>query len=156
MINRTILTTIFMLVIYGLALFEGARALDYDYGKPKKYSVPLREVSIIVTPEGYYPKTLSVFQGERVRFFITSVTENKSCFILPKKELFMAAERGILSEGEAHFEKPGRYQFHCPTGKIKGHLTVLRKRETEEEKLKRSMASEKERKKIWVWYPKND
>ena len=88
-------------------------------------NIPWREISLIVTPEGYYPKTFSVFAGEKVRFFITSTTEQKSCFILAEKKLFMAAEKGVLSEGQAYFEKPGRYSFHCPTGKIKGHLTVL-------------------------------
>ena len=36
---------------------------------------PTREVAVIVTKEGYYPRSLSVFEGERIKFFVTSTLE---------------------------------------------------------------------------------
>lgn len=106
----------------------------YDYGleeelrvEKKLYKQPYREVSVIVTNEGYFPDKISVFEGEKVRFFVTSTIDTPSCFILGEQEMFMAANKGKITEKEHIFMKPGDFQFYCPTGKISGKLTVLSK-----------------------------
>ena len=143
-----------MLIICLMAIIEGVQALDYDYGKAKTFKHPLREVSIIVTPEGYYPRRVSLFEGERIRFFITSITDQSSCFMLPQKNIFIPANKGEVSEVEVLFKSHGQFQFHCPTGKIKGNITVLAK-ETEEQKIQRKIASQRN-KRVKIWMPRED
>ncbi len=99
---------------------------------------PTREVSIIVTKEGYYPKTLSIFEGERVKFYVTSTVEDPDCLIVESHKVFMAANKGKVSEAEAVFDKPGQFAFYCPSSKNDGKIVVLRKAAP-----KREVASER-------------
>ena len=63
----------------------------------------MREVSIIVTKEGYYPKSVSVFEGEKIRFFVTSTVEDPGCVIVESHKVFLAATKGKVTEiGRAH------------------------------------------------------
>lgn len=139
----------YVLIAAGVFWTFRVLALDYDYGKAQELEVPERRVSVIATDTGYYPRELSVFEGEKVQFFVTSTTKAPSCFMIPGLELFMAAQKGEVSEGSAYFNRPGTYEFQCPAGKIKGRITVLERPEkTRERDMKREMASEKMR--IWI------
>lgn len=108
----------------------------------KKLEKPTREISIIVTKEGYYPKSLSVFEGEKVKFFVTSTVEDPSCVIVESHKVFMAAAKGKVTEGEAVFDKAGEFAFYCPSSKNDGKIVVLRKHQP-----KREIASD-------VWMPR--
>lgn len=108
----------------------------------KKLEKPTREISIIVTKEGYYPKSLSVFEGEKVKFFVTSTVEDPSCVIVESHKVFMAATKGKVTEGEAVFDKAGEFAFYCPSSKNDGKIVVLRKYQP-----KRAIASD-------VWMPR--
>lgn len=99
---------------------------------------PMREIAIIFSDEGYYPKSISVFEGEKVRFFVTSTTEKPHCFIVESHKLFLSATKGKISEGEVHFDKPGKFSFYCPSAKVDGRVVVLEKKE----KVRREVASE--------------
>ncbi len=101
-------------------------------------SLPNREISIIVTKEGYYPKSLSVFEGEKVKFYVTSTVEGPDCLIIESHKVFMAANKGKVSEAEAVFDKPGQFAFYCPSSKNDGKIVVLRKAAP-----KREVASER-------------
>ncbi len=101
-------------------------------------SLPNREVSIIVTKEGYYPKSVSVFEGERVKFYVTSTVEGPDCLIVESHKVFMAANKGKVSEAEAVFDKAGQFAFYCPSSKNDGKIVVLRKSAP-----KREIASER-------------
>ncbi len=86
-----------------------------------------REVSVIITAEGYYPKSLTVFQGETVKFFVTSTIEAPDCFLLQGHEVFLAANKGKITEAQTKFEHPGVYNYYCPSSKHQGKVTVLKK-----------------------------
>ncbi len=131
-------------------LFQVSMALEIDYGKPKKFKAPYREIAIIVTEEGYYPQKISVFQGEKVRFFVTSTTDTPGCLIIPEKEIFLSARKGKVAETEVYFEKDGRFKFYCPSGKMSGHITAIKK-ESLNKKLKRSIASQPR-----IWKPRDE
>jgi plastocyanin len=122
----------FVLIFLSLNIFAGEKKLDK----------PTREISIIVTKEGYYPKSLSVFEGEKVKFFVTSTVEDPSCVIVESHKVFMAAARGKVTEGEAVFDKAGEFAFYCPSSKNDGKIVVLKKHQP-----KRDIASD-------VWMPK--
>lgn len=109
--------------------------------------VPTREVSIIVTKEGYYPKSVSVFEGEKIKFFVTSTVEDPGCVIVEAHKVFLAANKGKLTEGEAVFDKAGEYSFYCPGSKNDGKVVVIKKVAP-----KREVASEN--KESMVWTPK--
>jgi plastocyanin len=118
---------------------------DLDYGAKDPQMIqgpakPTREVSVIITPEGYFPKTLSVFEGEQIHFFITSTLDTPSCFILAGKEVFISANKGRLTEATVDFKETGKYKFYCPSQKFSGHVTVLA-RPNPLAKLKRDLAS---------------
>ena len=104
----------------------------YSWGQileEKSYKSPYKEVSIIIAPEGYYPKNITLFTGEKVKLYLTSILEQHitTCLMLPEKSLFMSVQRGNISEGGLFFEKAGVYKFYCPTGKIEGKFVVLKK-----------------------------
>lgn len=93
----------------------------------KVFDNPVREISVIITEDGFFPNKISAFEGERVKFFITSTAKDKQCFILQRHELFLGVENGKVNEGEVMLDSPGRFRFFCPSHKKQGHLTVIRK-----------------------------
>jgi plastocyanin len=105
--------------------------------------IPTREISIIVTKEGYYPKSISVFEGEKIKFYVTSTVEDPNCLIVESHKVFLAANKGKVTEAEAVFDKAGEFAFYCPSSKNDGKVVVLRKSQP-----KREIASEK------AWTPK--
>jgi plastocyanin len=140
-----------------IPFMDETQALESTFAQTKKFDVPVREISLIATPEGYYPEAFSVFAGEKVRFYLTNTGNTPSCLMLPDKELFLSAQKGNVSEGTAFFPKTGVYKFYCPTGKIKGRITVIPRPKTEEElEAERKLASERMKNRVRVWYPKEE
>jgi len=76
--------------------------------------VPYREQAVIMTKEGFYPNRLTVFKGEKVRFFVTAVGDESACFNIPDKNIYTTAKVGKIIEAETFFDKAGTYQFNCP------------------------------------------
>jgi hypothetical protein len=109
---------------------------------------PTREISVIVTKEGYYPKSISVFEGEKVKFYVTSTVEEPNCLIVESHKVFMAATKGKITEAEALFDKSGEFAFYCPSSKNDGKIVVLKKVIP-----KREIASEKKSEGM-LWTPK--
>lgn len=108
----------------------------------------VREVAVIVTKEGYYPKSISVFEGEKVKFFLTATVEEPTCLIVESHKVFMAANKGKVTEAETTFEKAGDFAFYCPGSKNDGKIVVLKKVVP-----KREIASEKKHEGM-LWTPK--
>ena len=120
-----------------ISAFSGTSNFD-----EKIFKTPVREYSIIATKSGFYPNKLMGFVGDKIRFFITSTADKEQCFLLQKHNVFLAAQKGKVSEGEINLTIPGRFKFYCPANKHTGYLTVFAKAEKEEE-VKREVASEK-------------
>lgn len=110
-----------------------------------KHHEPTREVSIIVTKEGYYPKSLSVFEGEKVKFYVTSTIDEPHCMIVEGHKVFLAANKGKVTEAEATFDKAGEFAFYCPSSKSDGKIVVMKKYVP-----KREIASEKGESTVWT------
>lgn len=117
----------------------------YPQETKKMATHPTREVSIIVTKEGYYPKSLSVFQGEKIKFYVTSTVEEPNCLIVESHKVFMAANKGKVSEAEVVFDNPGEFAFYCPSSKNDGKVVVLKKAMP-----KRDVASDKGEATVWM------
>ncbi len=111
---------------------------------------PLREISVIASETGYYPDAPIAFVGEKVRLFVTTTTDEKRCLLIPDKKIFLNMEKGKIDEGEFIATEPGVYKFHCPTGKLKGALTVF----AHPDDKKRELASES-RSRVKIWFPKD-
>ncbi len=111
----------------------------------KTQNPAVREVAVIVTKEGYYPKYLTIFEGEKVKFYVTSTVENPDCLIVESHKIFMAANKGKVTEAEALFDKAGEYAFYCPSSKNDGKIVVLKKVVP-----KREVASEKNDSLLWT------
>jgi plastocyanin len=126
----------FLLLLFSLSLFAQVE---------KKAAVPTREISIIVTKEGYYPKSISVFEGEKIKFYVTSTVEEPNCMIVESHKVFMAANKGKVTEAETVFDKAGEFAFYCPSSKNDGKVVVLKKQVAN-----REVASEKPS----VWKPR--
>ena len=138
--------------LWGLLVWQTVYAVDdTPVFKAQKFTNPTREHSIIVTEEGFYPESISVFKGEKVRFFVTATTERKECFLIKGKEIFLSAEKGKVSEGSVIFNRPGVYQYYCPTTKHRGSITVMERPEVLRER-KRALASET----VKVWMPREE
>lgn len=125
-------------------LFIPFLAMAMEGGKTQ----PTREISIIVTKEGYYPKSLSVFEGEKVKFYVTSTLDEPHCMIVEGHKVFLAANKGKVTEAEATFDKSGEFAFYCPSSKSDGKIVVMKKHVP-----KREIASEKSGESM-VWTPK--
>ncbi len=118
----------------------------------EKANTPTRELSVILTAEGYYPKNLTVFEGEKVKFYLTSTVEGPGCMIVQGHEVFMAANKGKVTEAEVMFDKAGSFSFYCPSNrKNDGKLTVMKKLVPKD--TKRGIASERPTDPA-VWTPK--
>lgn len=109
---------------------------------------PTREIAVIVTKEGYYPKSLSVFEGEKVKFYVTSTLDEPHCMIVEGHKVFLAANKGKVTESETTFDKAGEFAFYCPSSKSDGKIVVLPKFVP-----KREIASEKGNEGM-LWVPK--
>lgn len=120
----------------------------------KTFKTPLREVAIIVTDDGFYPDNISAFEGERLRFFITSTSKKSQCFILQKHEVFVSAEKGLVGEAQVLLENAGHFKFYCPSSKFQGYLTVMERFENEKAQ-KRSVAREGGPSKRGYWLPRD-
>lgn len=117
-----------------------------------KYQQPLREVSVIVSEDGFYPSKIMAYEGEKIKFFVTSTNNTGHCFVLQKHNVFISAQKGRVGEGETIVDKAGRYKFYCPANKSTGYLTVFKKFNPEEKtQLKRDVASEK----VIHWMPRD-
>ncbi len=136
-------------LILGFLIVFSSIATEYDHHSFKKFEYPERSFSIIVTPEGYYPDHLFAFEGEKIRFFVTSTLAEPQCMLLQSHNLFMSAKLGKVTEGETVFDKPGEFNYYCPGFAGKGKIVVLGKNEGKRKQLKtmpinRSLASEVE------------
>lgn len=142
-----------IIVLMTLTSFIGVNLWGQSVVKRKDLmELPVRELSIIATNEGYYPKEISVFIGEKLRLFLTStVRERGSCLILPQKKVFLSARMGKVSEAEIMFDRSGVYKFYCPAGKIFGNITVIQKKDYRKEN-ERSIAS----KVFDYWMPRDE
>lgn len=87
----------------------------------------VREISVIVTKEGYYPSSISVFEGETVKFYVTATVEEPHCLIVEAHNVFVAANKGKVTEAEATFDKAGKFALYCPSSKNDGKIVVLKK-----------------------------
>lgn len=146
--------TIFKILLLPLLLLIGLNLYALEEAQDRIFNVPVREVSIIVTEHGYYPSNLPIFIGEKLKIYLTSTTERPSCLLFPQKDLFMGAEKGKITVGEAYFDRKGEYEFFCPNGKIKGKVKVLER--PDKSRRKRALATfrKKKRKKIHYWIPR--
>ncbi len=130
-------------------LFVVTALPSFAQEKPAVPSQPTREIAVILTKEGYYPKSLSVFVGEKVKFFVTSTVEEPGCLIVEGHKVFMAANKGKITESEVVFDRAGEFPFYCPSSKNDGKVVVLKKVNTNS----RDIASEKEKESL-LWTPK--
>lgn len=141
--TRIFLLFLFPIVTYGMNQFDA-----------KKFDKPVREVSVIATDDGYYPNKISAFEGERIRFYVTSTSKQKQCFLMENHKIFLPAENGQVADKTIVVERPGRFKFYCPSTKFVGHLTVLKKKEEKSEEIKRKLAGDEE-KKPHYWVPRD-
>jgi hypothetical protein len=139
----------FILII--ISILISSNAWTQDQFKKKLYKNPVRELSIIVTDDGFFPSRIMAFQGERVKFFITSTSKKKQCFILQKHDVFLAVENGQVNEGSVLLDHAGRFKFYCPASEVKGFLTVFEKSNKDSEEGVRAPASTKPN----YWLPRD-
>ena len=124
---KLILFAVLLALISAIPAFPDG---GYDYGnidvkKFERFEFPTRDIAVIVTKDGFFPEKITVFEGEKIHFFVTSTETTPGCFIIQKKELFLAANKGKRTEAELVFNAPGELYFHCPAGKMQGKLVVL-------------------------------
>lgn len=122
------------------------------YFQKETLDVPYREQAIIVGENGFYPNRIIAYQGERVRFFVTSAGVKNACFNIPDKNVFSGPSEGKILEVEAFFDKSGVFQFNCPNSAYVGRVMVLEKAADKEERLRRGLASDVTK----VWRPKDE
>lgn len=125
--------------------------LEQTYYKDRTLEVPYREQAIIIGKEGFYPNRVTVFKGEKVRFFVTSVGVDSACFNIPDKNVFTSPKGDKIIETEAFFDKVGVFQFNCPNNSYTGRVMVLEKASDREETARRGLASDV----VKIWRPKD-
>jgi len=130
---------VFLLFLFVMPISLISSVAYSDEGdKAKYFKRPVREISIILTKEGYFPNKVVAHEGEQVRFFLTSTLDQPECFVVEDHKVFLSATKGKISEAQDVFRQAGKYKFYCPSSKHKGHITVIGNNEQ-----KREVASEK-------------
>jgi hypothetical protein len=84
-----------------------------------------RELALIITEMGHFPQKLTAFEGEEVRFFVTSHTKDPGCMMIERHDLFLAAPRGKVAEASVKLEFVGEFKIYCPSHDSFATLTVL-------------------------------
>ena len=125
-------------------------AIEDTYHRGSTLDVPYREQAVIMSNEGFYPNRLTVFKGEKVRFFVTAVGDESACFNIPDKNVYTTATTGKIIETETFFDKAGTYQFNCPNNKFAGRVMVIEKESDRQETMRRGLASDV----VKIWKPK--
>ena len=125
-------------------------ALDPTYFGAKKFEIPLRQEAVIICENGFYPNRLSVFNGEKVRFFITSTLKDKGCFNIPAKNIFTSPSAGKILETEVFFDESGTFVVNCPNMQFSAQIIVQEKAADKFETNRRGLASDV----VKVWKPK--
>lgn len=121
---------------------------------PEWFEQGRRELAVILTDEGYYPRSLSVFKGEKIRFYLTNTAREDRCFMIQQKNIFLPVKTGELRSIVVEFEREEELSFHCPVGNMKGSITVLEHpAERRDRMAKREVASQKKSK---IWMPRDD
>jgi plastocyanin len=141
------------LVIIAILFSINVFSIEDTYLQGQTYSNPIRQQSVIVSSDGYFPNVIHAFSGEKLKFFVTSTTTRPSCFTLPAKDVFLPANKGEITESVVYFEKPGVYEFNCPAGGVKGKIVVREHPVARRERIKREIASEK---RVRIWRPRDE
>lgn len=144
---------IFVLLTFTLLSHESIALESMNRFKAEKLDVPKRSVSVIASKDGFYPDSIAAYIGEEVHFFVTSTTEQPTCFIVDGRNLFLSAKRGEISEGKVYFDQAETINFHCPTGGAKGKIVVMERPEEVRERIKREIAGQE---KFKIWQPRDD
>ncbi len=140
-----------MAIITMMAVFyQSAWALQETYFLDRTLDVPYREVAILIGKEGFYPNRVTLYKGEKVRFFISSVGVDSACFNIPDKNVFSSPGKDKIAEAEVYFDKVGVFQFNCPNNTFTGRVMVLEKYSDREESRRRGLASDT----VKIWRPK--
>lgn len=142
-----------MIIIYIFLLLKPCLALDYDFGKEYRFDYTVRDHSIIVTNEGYYPNHISLFRYEKLRIFLTSTIKKPTCLIISEKKVFLSTSKGKISEILVSFDEAGEFQYFCPTGNIRGRITVLERESDKKRTRERKIASIKKNSLVKIWRP---
>ena len=121
-------------------------AIAFEFGTSQ------REFSIVATKEGYYPKKLVFFVGEKVHLYLTT-TRKSSCFVFDPQNIFIGMRNGELVESTVYFDRPGVFKFYCPAGKIEGEFLVLAPMKKKVERYKRDVASASSGIGVRIWMP---
>ncbi len=117
--------------------------------KERNFKVPKRVISIIVSEEGFYPNSLSVFRGEEIELYATSVTDKPSCLMIKDHDVFLGLKKGEIKGIEFTVEKAGNFSLYCPSVRSSGEMVVIDNKKII--KVKRSSASVSE---IDAWIPR--
>ncbi|MEX1100131.1 MAG: cupredoxin domain-containing protein [Bacteriovoracaceae bacterium] len=139
---------LFLFAFYPICLL----AEESEAFKAKTFEKPVREFSVIATDAGYFPNRIFAYVGEKARFFVTSTDDSPQCFLLEDHNVFLAAKKGKMEEAQVEFKYPGRFEYHCPSTKFKGHVTVVAKPGIKKSARTREVASEKKD----YWTPKDN
>jgi hypothetical protein len=105
-----------------------------------EFGTPQREFSIVATKEGFYPKKLAFFVGEKIHLYLTT-TQKSSCFVFDPQGIFVGMRKGELVETTVYFDRPGVFKFYCPAGKTEGEFVVLAPKKKSVSKCQRDIAS---------------
>ncbi len=142
-----------IIILISLFCISIGWALEETAFPKKKFDTPRREQAVIITDEGYYPKKLTIFEGEKIHFYVTSTMNSASCLLMPSHKLYISVQEGKMAEGDAFFGSAGKYTFYCPAGKIKGQIVVLeRPLPGAEQENQRNIASTR----VKVWRPREE
>jgi len=107
----------------------------WAFDSAEYFNNPQREFSIILTDDGYFPNSIVAFEGEKIKFFLTSTIDKPECLIVKDHKIFLEARKGKITKGESVFKRAGKYEFYCPSSKYKGLITILKKNEKEKESI---------------------
>lgn len=151
---KSLMTALLLLAWVSLS---GAGLASEGESKMQRLKNPVREVAVILTPEGAYPSSIFAYKGEKVKFYLSATTKRPSCFMLPRHDIFVAVPPGKVRSASFFLEHTGELDFHCPTGNIKGSLSVYEHPREARERRRRELASEQQKSEgPKIWMPRDD
>ena len=123
--------------------------ISFAKEKNRIFKTPKRVISVIVSDEGFYPRSLSVFRGEEIELYATSVTDKPSCLMIKDHDVFLGLKKGEIKGAQFKVEKAGSFTLYCPSVRSSGEMVVIDNKKLI--KVKRSAASVSE---MDAWIPR--
>jgi hypothetical protein len=84
-----------------------------------------RTLSIIATPDDFFPSIITAFKGERIKIFLTNTDKASHCFTIKEFNIYLGLSQNKIQSVEMELNESGQFHYYCQGTNSRGILYVL-------------------------------